>query len=132
MNNLFQFCAAFVHRIPNNFSCQHEKPSAVVNIALVTQFFNQYPKSLVNYFSGGVGGRSNQNDVEGGFGGGGGPNGAGGGGGGGGGYSGGASGSRSNSCGGGGGSFNNGQEQSNQAGANAGSGYVIIKLLNVR
>ena len=103
-----------------------------VQIALANQYCNHFPKSLMNYFSGGVGGRSNQNDVEGGFGGGGGPNGAGGGGGGGGGYSGGASGSRSNSCGGGGGSFNNGQEQSNQAGANVGSGYVIIKLLNVR
>lgn len=85
-----------------------------------------------NHSPGGVGGRSNQNEVEGGFGGGGGPNGAGGGGGGGGGYSGGASGSRSNSCGGGGGSYNNGQEPSNQAGVNSASGYVIIKLLNVR
>ncbi|PFX18878.1 hypothetical protein AWC38_SpisGene16737 [Stylophora pistillata] len=85
-----------------------------------------------SFYKGGVGGRSNQNEVEGGFGGGGGPNGAGGGGGGGGGYSGGASGSRSNSCGGGGGSYNSGKEQSNQAGSNNGAGYVIIKLLNVR
>lgn len=94
---------------------------------------NLYEPIIIHYFypiTGAVGGRSNQNHIDGGFGGGGGPNGAGGGGGGGGGYSGGASGSRSNSCGGGGGSFNIGSDQLNKPGANTGHGYVTVKALS--
>ncbi|XP_066023907.1 leukocyte tyrosine kinase receptor-like [Pocillopora verrucosa] len=83
------------------------------------------------FLQGGVGGRSEDFDVYGGFGGGGGAWGLSRGGGGGGGYSGGGSGSyRYKACGGGGGSFNVGNNQQNECCYNnAGHGQVTITLL---
>ncbi|KAI8498629.1 hypothetical protein Bbelb_238310 [Branchiostoma belcheri] len=81
-------------------------------------------KAFVN---GGVGGRGEYSNADGGFGGGGGGEGAGGGGGGGGGYSGGGRGEWCNTnSGGGGGSFNSGTDTSGQGGVNDGPGYVVI------
>ncbi|XP_022777875.1 glycine-rich cell wall structural protein 1.0-like [Stylophora pistillata] len=85
------------------------------------------------FIQGGVGGRAQLNDVDGGFGGGGGAYGwrGGGGGGGGGGYSGGSSGDDGyDTCGGGGGSYNDGNNQDNECCYNnAGHGQVTITFL---
>ncbi|XP_019622160.1 PREDICTED: keratin, type I cytoskeletal 9-like [Branchiostoma belcheri] len=93
--------------------------------------YGQSGKGGKSFTNGGVGGQGAHNNADGGFGGGGGSYGFGGGGGGGGGYSGGGLGDFClQSCGGGGGSFNSGKDNSGQAGANDGPGYVVITKQN--